>query len=100
MAFADFLVVLDLPGLLSQVAADGHVSGSGKFRVVLDLPSWFLIYLGFLETGVLSTFQKMSWFLIYHVVVLDLPVLDLPHVFVLIYLRVVLDLPMPVSWNL
>ena len=25
VAFADFRVVLDLPGLLSQVAADGHV---------------------------------------------------------------------------
>ena len=56
--------------------------------MVLDLP-------GFLETGVLSTFRKMSWFLIYHVVVLDLP-----HVFALINLRVVLDLPVPVSWDL
>ena len=25
VVFADFRVVLDLPGLLSQVAADGHV---------------------------------------------------------------------------
>ena len=56
--------------------------------MVLDLP-------GFLETGVLSNFQKMWWFLIYHVVVLDLP-----HVFALIYPLMVLDLPVSVSWNL
>ena len=51
VVFADIHVVLDLPGLLLQVAADGHASGSGKFRVVLDLPSWFLIYLVFWKQG-------------------------------------------------
>ena len=51
VVFVDFHVALDLPGLLSQVAADGHVSGSGKLHVVLDLPSWFLIYLVFWNQG-------------------------------------------------
>ena len=49
--FADFLVVLDLPGLSAQVAADRHVSASVQFLVVLDLPSWFLIYLAFSKQG-------------------------------------------------
>ena len=51
VAFPDFLVVLDVPGLLSHVATDRHVSGPGEFLVVLDLPSWFLIYLVFCKQG-------------------------------------------------
>ena len=58
VVFADFLVVLDLPGLLSHVATDRDVSGSGEFLVVLDLPSWFPIYLVFWKQGFKAIFKR------------------------------------------
>ena len=40
---ANFLSVLDLPGLLAPSAVDRHLRVSVQFVVVLALPSWFLI---------------------------------------------------------
>ena len=43
---ANFLVVLDLPGLVAQDVVDRHASACVRFLVVLELPSWFLVYMG------------------------------------------------------